>query len=147
MAPGRSGSMHDIQPTAISAVKLLTAKQIGDARGFLSEVYKRNALEAAGFVLDFVRENHLFSQRTGTVRSLHFQIPPFAQEKLVRVVRARSRCCGRSAPVLAHLRPSYRCRAFGGELAAIADPQGLCLRPVHARARYRGYLQGHQRCA
>jgi dTDP-4-dehydrorhamnose 3,5-epimerase len=89
MASVPSRSMLDIQPTAIAAVKLLTPKRIGDARGFLSEVYKRSELEAAGLVLDFVQENHLFSERAGTVRGLHFQIPPFAQDKLVRVVRGR----------------------------------------------------------
>ena len=89
VARGSAGSMLDIQPTAIAAVKLLTPKKIGDPRGFLSEVYKRSALEAAGLVLDFVQENHLFSERAGTVRGLHFQIPPFAQDKLVRVVRGR----------------------------------------------------------
>jgi dTDP-4-dehydrorhamnose 3,5-epimerase len=86
---GSAGSMLDIQPTAIAAVKLLTPKKLGDPRGFLSEVYKRSALEAAGLVLDFVQENHLFSERAGTVRGLHFQKPPFAQDKLVRVVRGR----------------------------------------------------------
>ena len=89
MAPGPLGSMLDIQATAIPAVKLLTPKKIGDARGFLSEVYKRSALEAAGLLLDIVQENHLFSERVGTIRGLHFQIPPFAQDKLVRVVRGR----------------------------------------------------------
>jgi len=58
-------------------------------RGFLSEVYKRNALEAAGFVPDFVQENHLLSQRTGTVRSFHFPDTSLAMDKLVRMVRAR----------------------------------------------------------
>jgi dTDP-4-dehydrorhamnose 3,5-epimerase len=81
--------MLEIEPTAIAAVKLLTPTKIGDARGFLSEIYKRSELEAAGLLLDFVQENHLFSERAGTVRGLHFQIPPFAQDKLVRVVRGR----------------------------------------------------------
>jgi dTDP-4-dehydrorhamnose 3,5-epimerase len=89
MAPGPSGSMLDIRPTAIAAVKLLTPRKIGDPRGFLSEVYKRSELEAAGLFLDFVQENHLLSERVGTIRGLHFQIPPFAQDKLVRVVRGR----------------------------------------------------------
>jgi dTDP-4-dehydrorhamnose 3,5-epimerase len=89
VAPESPGSMLDIRPTTIAAVKLLTPKKIDDGRGFLSEVYKRSELEAAGLFLEFVQENHLFSERAGTVRGLHFQIPPFAQDKLVRVVRGR----------------------------------------------------------
>jgi dTDP-4-dehydrorhamnose 3,5-epimerase len=81
--------MLDIRPTAIAAIKLLTPRKIGDPRGFLSEVYKRSELEAVGLFLDFVQENHLLSERAGTIRGLHFQIPPFAQDKLVRVVRGR----------------------------------------------------------
>jgi len=82
-------STLEIEPTAIPAVKLLRARKFADARGFVSEVYKRGALEAAGLFLDFVQENHLFSARAGTVRGLHFQMPPFAQDKLVRAVRGR----------------------------------------------------------
>jgi dTDP-4-dehydrorhamnose 3,5-epimerase len=79
----------EIQATAIDGVKLLTPTKIDDRRGFLSEVYKRSALDAAGLRLDFVQENHLMSVQAGTIRGLHFQIPPFAQDKLVRVTRGR----------------------------------------------------------
>src|SRR5215216_6778960 len=79
----------DVRSAAIAAVKLLTPTKIADQRGFLSEVYRRGDLEAAGLALDFVQENHLMSRRVGTVRGLHFQKPPFAQDKLVRVTRGR----------------------------------------------------------
>src|SRR5215216_4381461 len=79
----------DVRSAAIAAVKLLTPTKIADQRGFLSEVYRRGDLEAAGLALDFVQENHLMSRRVGTVRGLHFQKPPFAQDKLVRVMRGR----------------------------------------------------------
>jgi dTDP-4-dehydrorhamnose 3,5-epimerase len=81
--------MIDIRSTAIPEVKLLVPGKIGDARGFLSEVYKKSELEAAGLFLDFVQENHLSSLRAGTIRGLHFQRPPYAQDKLVRVLRGR----------------------------------------------------------
>jgi dTDP-4-dehydrorhamnose 3,5-epimerase len=79
----------EIRPTAIPDVKLVRPLVIADARGFFSETYKRNEFEAAGIVLDFVQENHSLSRQAGTVRGLHFQAPPDAQDKLVRVVRGR----------------------------------------------------------
>ena len=71
----------------IPDVKLLAPKRFGDQRGFFSEVYNRRALKEAGIDLDFVQDNHSLSGARGTVRGLHFQTPPFAQDKLVRVVR------------------------------------------------------------
>ena len=71
----------------ISGVKILTPTKHGDHRGFFSEVYNKRALAEAGIEIDFVQDNHSFSVDKGTVRGLHFQTPPFAQDKLVRVVR------------------------------------------------------------
>lgn len=76
-----------IDDTAIAAVKLLTPKKHGDRRGFFSETYNKRALAEAGAAMDFVQDNHSLSADAGTVRGLHFQAPPFAQTKLVRVVR------------------------------------------------------------
>ena len=76
-----------VEDTAIPAVKMLTAKKHGDARGFFSEVYSRAAWDNAGLDFTFVQDNHSFSAATGTLRGLHFQTPPFAQAKLVRVAR------------------------------------------------------------
>ena len=71
----------------IPDVKVLTPKKNGDHRGFFSEVYNRKTLAEAGIDITFVQDNHALSAEKGTVRGLHFQIPPFAQDKLVRVVR------------------------------------------------------------
>jgi len=81
--------MIEVQATAIAGVKIIVPTRIRDGRGFLSEVYKKTELDAAGLCQDFVQENHLTSERIGTVRGLHFQRPPFAQDKLVRVVQGR----------------------------------------------------------
>jgi len=76
-----------IVPTAIPDVKLVEPERRGDARGFLSEVWRRDKLAAGGIDADFVQEIHSRSAGAGTVRGLHFQIPPHAQAKLVRVAR------------------------------------------------------------
>lgn len=77
----------EVEPLAIAAVKRLTPARHGDHRGFFSEVYNRDRLAAAGIDVAFVQDNHSFSAERGTVRGLHFQAPPFAQDKLVRVTK------------------------------------------------------------
>ncbi len=77
------------QETAIPDVKIVTPKRHGDARGFFSEVYKKSDWDQAGLPHDFVQDNHSLSGPVGTLRGLHFQKPPFAQAKLVRVIRGR----------------------------------------------------------
>ena len=81
--------MLQVEDTAIPAVKIVTPRRFGDARGYFSEVYSRRAFAEAGIDLDFVQDNHSLSVPRGTVRGLHFQSPPHAQGKLIRVVRGR----------------------------------------------------------
>lgn len=76
-----------IVPLAIPDVKLLTPKRFGDHRGFFAETYSRRLLQEAGIGEEFVQDNHSLSREKGVVRGLHFQLPPFAQAKLIRVVR------------------------------------------------------------
>lgn len=76
----------EIQSLAIPEVKLIRPQKFGDHRGFFSETWNRQALREVGLDLDFVQDNHSFSAAKGTVRGLHFQIPPHAQAKLIRVV-------------------------------------------------------------
>ncbi|MCO5089971.1 dTDP-4-dehydrorhamnose 3,5-epimerase [Bosea sp. (in: a-proteobacteria)] len=79
--------MPNLEDTAIPAVKIVTPKRLGDHRGFFSETWSRESFAAAGLNLDFVQDNHSLSGPAGTLRGLHFQSPPFAQDKLVRVTR------------------------------------------------------------
>ena len=79
--------MLSVEPTAISDVKIVTPKRFGDHRGFFSETYNRQRFVEAGIDADFVQDNHSLSAAVGTVRGLHFQSDPFAQVKLIRVVR------------------------------------------------------------
>lgn len=77
----------DVIDTLIPAVKLIRPRRHADARGVFAETYSTRALRMAGLTTIFVQDNHSVSHRKGTVRGLHFQIPPHAQAKLVRVVR------------------------------------------------------------
>jgi dTDP-4-dehydrorhamnose 3,5-epimerase len=76
-----------VEPTAIQDVKIVTPQRVGDCRGFFSETYNRRRFAEAGIDLEFVQDNHSLSATSGTVRGLHFQSEPFAQAKLIRVVR------------------------------------------------------------
>ena len=72
---------------SIPEVKLVRPKKHGDARGFFSETYVKRDFVAAGIDAEFVQDNHSLSADVNTVRGLHFQTAPFAQDKLVRVTR------------------------------------------------------------
>ena len=78
-----------IEETALSGVVILVPRRFGDDRGFFSETWNARALADAGLALDFVQDNHAWTRDAGTVRGLHFQGPPSAQDKLLRVVRGR----------------------------------------------------------
>jgi len=70
-------------------VKIVSPVKFGDARGFFCETHNDSIWEKAGLNYRFVQDNHSLSKDVGTVRGLHFQIEPFAQDKLVRVLRGR----------------------------------------------------------
>jgi len=76
-----------IEPTSLPEVQVLTPRRFGDGRGFFEEVYNRETLSSHGITTNFVQDNQSYSAETGTVRGLHFQAPPRAQAKLVRVVQ------------------------------------------------------------
>ena len=77
----------EITSLRIADVKIVTPARFGDARGFFSETYNRERFIDAGIDANFVQVNHSLSAVAGTVRGLHYQAPPFAQAKLVRVLR------------------------------------------------------------
>jgi len=72
---------------AIADVILLTPAKHGDARGFFSETWNQARAEAAGITGQFVQDNHSVSREQGVLRGLHCQVAPYAQGKLVRVVK------------------------------------------------------------
>tara|TARA_A100001015_G_C15044160_1_gene742210 strand:- start:4246 stop:4794 length:549 start_codon:yes stop_codon:yes gene_type:complete len=71
----------------IEDVKIITPKRFGDDRGYFSESYNKKVLSDHGINIAFVQDNHSLSINTFTLRGLHYQSPPYAQDKLVRVVR------------------------------------------------------------
>jgi dTDP-4-dehydrorhamnose 3,5-epimerase len=58
----------------------------GDARGWFVESYSKRRLSERGIGEDFIQDNHSFSAARGTLRGIHFQVPPHAQAKIVRCV-------------------------------------------------------------
>jgi len=75
-----------IETTAIPEVLVITPRVFHDPRGFFLESYNAETWRRAGIETTFVQDNHSKSTR-GTLRGLHFQLPPAAQVKIVRVVR------------------------------------------------------------
>tara|TARA_B110000444_G_scaffold261018_1_gene310514 strand:- start:13370 stop:13927 length:558 start_codon:yes stop_codon:yes gene_type:complete len=57
-----------------------------DSRGFFSESYNKAVMFDLGIKEDFIQDNHSFSKYSNTLRGLHFQIPPYAQSKLIKVL-------------------------------------------------------------
>ena len=78
-----------VEDTPIDGVKIVSPKKFGDERGFFSETYTQSKWDAAGLHQRFVQDNHSLSAAVGVIRGLHFQTSPFAQDKLVRVLRGR----------------------------------------------------------
>ena len=79
--------MTAIAETELPGVLMITPRRFGDARGWFEETWSAAALAEAGFARAFVQDNHAVSARRGVVRGLHFQAPPRAQDKLLRVAR------------------------------------------------------------
>lgn len=77
----------DVTATALAEVKIITPPKFGDHRGFFSETYHKAKLAEAGVDIEFVQDNQSLSTTRGVLRGLHYQLPPLAQDKLVRVTR------------------------------------------------------------
>ena len=69
-----------IEPTRLADVVILTPDRFSDDRGWFCETWNARRLADAGLDVAFVQDNHSMSARTGTLRWLHFQSPPHAQD-------------------------------------------------------------------
>ncbi|AIK44301.1 dTDP-4-dehydrorhamnose 3,5-epimerase [Brucella anthropi] len=76
-----------LRPLGLDGAFEIIPRIFGDSRGFFSETYNAKLFAEAGIDLNFVQDNHSYSAAKGVVRGLHYQLPPFAQDKLVRVTR------------------------------------------------------------
>jgi dTDP-4-dehydrorhamnose 3,5-epimerase len=74
-------------PLAIRDLILIAPPRVGDERGYFVETYNAREFAEIGITATFVQDNQSLSAHKGTVRGLHFQVPPKAQAKLVRVLR------------------------------------------------------------
>lgn len=74
-------------PASLEGVILVKPDVHADPRGFFLESYTQSKFTANGIKAVFIQDNHSLSMQKGVLRGLHFQTPPFAQGKLVRVTR------------------------------------------------------------
>ena len=74
----------EIHSLSLPEVKVIIPKKFGDNRGYFSETYNTKSLSANNLNLEFVQDNQSHSVEKNVLRGLHFQSPPFAQDKLVR---------------------------------------------------------------
>ena len=84
--PRRSGVI-ETRSLALDGLVEIMPEKFGDERGFFSETWNNASLREIGIELEFVQDNHSLSAARGVLRGLHYQLPPFAQVKLVRVSR------------------------------------------------------------
>ena len=76
-----------VNDLGLGGVVEIIPKKFGDARGFFSETYQRQRFIDAGIPQDWMQDNQSFSAEKGTLRGLHFQVAPVAQDKLIRVLK------------------------------------------------------------
>ena len=131
-----------VDQTDLAGVLVLTPQRFADDRGWFSEVWNQAALADAGISIEFVQDNHSYSEKPGTLRGLHYQSPPHAQDKLVRCAR------GAVLDVAVDVRkgsPSYA-HWVGVELSAENGKQllvpkgflhGFVTRTAHAEVQYK----------
>jgi dTDP-4-dehydrorhamnose 3,5-epimerase len=77
----------EVNNLGLPGLRHLKPRRFADSRGYFVETHNERTLSRAGIAARFVQDNESHSVRRGTIRGLHFQLPPAAQAKLVRVVR------------------------------------------------------------
>lgn len=88
-----------VQETSLAGAFVVDIERVEDQRGFFARAFCQREFAASGLQSSFVQVNMAFNRRRGTVRGMHYQYPPYAEVKLVRVTR------GRIVDVIVDLRP------------------------------------------
>ena len=73
--------------TPLAGAHVIELEKRGDDRGFFARVFCRNEFEQAGLAAEFVQVNNSLSVEQGTLRGMHYQLPPYAEIKIVRCIR------------------------------------------------------------
>ena len=103
-----------IHKTPVHGARLIELEKLEDSRGFFARMFCGREFEKLGLESKFVQVNNSFSVKRGTIRGMHYQLPPAAEVKIVRCIR------GALYDAILDIRPdspTYR-RWFGAELTA-----------------------------
>jgi dTDP-4-dehydrorhamnose 3,5-epimerase len=77
----------EFQKTALEGLYVILPKKLQDERGHFARTFCKNEFKEIGFAKEFVQFNHSFNKTKGTIRGMHFQIPPFGETKLIRCIQ------------------------------------------------------------
>jgi dTDP-4-dehydrorhamnose 3,5-epimerase len=75
--------------TELNDVYIIELDKIGDERGYFGRVWCKNEFEEVGLNANFVQANKSYSKDIGTIRGLHFQVPPYSEVKLMSCVKGK----------------------------------------------------------
>ncbi|MCG2615401.1 dTDP-4-dehydrorhamnose 3,5-epimerase [Terrimonas sp. NA20] len=73
-------------PSELEGVFFISLQPVGDSRGWFSRTYCKNEFAAIGHDKEWVQINHSFTSQKGTIRGMHYQLPPFREIKMVRCI-------------------------------------------------------------
>jgi dTDP-4-dehydrorhamnose 3,5-epimerase len=80
-------SRFTVTDLPLAGLKLIERQRLGDSRGFLSRLFCAEELAAAGWHKPIAQINHTYTAQWGTVRGMHYQLPPYAEMKLVTCIQ------------------------------------------------------------
>jgi dTDP-4-dehydrorhamnose 3,5-epimerase len=136
------GAFMEVYALDIPDVKLIKLRRHEDARGFFSEIFNRAALAEIGIRGEFVQDNFSLSSSVGTVRGLHFQLPPAAQAKLVMVLSGRVLdvavdCRKASSSFGRHVAVELAAESWSQLFVPIGFAHGFCTLQDHTAVMYK----------
>ncbi|MBO9658342.1 MAG: dTDP-4-dehydrorhamnose 3,5-epimerase [Chitinophagaceae bacterium] len=73
-------------PSSIDGVFVIGLEPRGDSRGWFARTFCKKEFEAIGHVKEWVQMNHSFTAQKGSIRGMHYQLPPFREIKMVRCI-------------------------------------------------------------